>query len=780
MRKVKILLFLFLFFGYFTNTCLSWDFEITAPTGNACWPTNYYYNSGYQYVNINFTINGNQNDYYYYYVKITQGGQSYSTSVQEGRGNKTVPLSYSNICFNNDARIDVYVRENNDPYESETVYFRLYSETQSLGCITGLAKSVAVDGESYNCFPDCNWRTGTFYNAPGCAVASGNYYYIRYKVEWTKSGSFSNSSIIIQKDLCNGYDGAIPNYQRRWGAVDNITSNSAHFYTFVYHLKNSLGQDVGWWPCEPQDAAVVYSVVANPVPIISGLIQSPPVLYPSTSCTITCNLSQGNCCNVSYHWSYANKPAYINYSVNGNQVYLTWTIQKDKLEGDVPVPVFTISCYATNNYGTSPTVTIPVRLSSNAGGCPWLFVETTPQEGISIYSEDNNILNQSQFVVNLGNDITDLYKINSEPYIDGDIEPPAVNCQILESNAHYSYFDQIKLWAIDHLSGTKVVVGNDNNIYVYDESGVVSTERAFLNGSTDITDEIQYGFDDYSTSDSLDYMTADYSNATFYVPGIISGMEGDRIIAPIVNKDICAYLDVNSGEYTIPMAMRERNYEVVSVINGPFQYYTIENLAVNYLRYAKVNYISVAEMTANYDQYELPLYSAIHSEYGDLTSFLTSVDQFYCEMDSLNNVTLKFNASELPELEDGYIREYVFEVTGKYVDSIPEGHFDNILMSITNTSDNVLTIVRDYKLYSNYPNPFNPITNISYDIGDNCFVSLTVYNILGQEVKTLVNEFKVSGHYSVEFDASNFASGIYFYKIATEKFKETKKMVLVK
>jgi predicted acyl esterase len=90
---------------------------------------------------------------------------------------------------------------------------------------------------------------------------------------------------------------------------------------------------------------------------------------------------------------------------------------------------------------------------------------------------------------------------------------------------------------------------------------------------------------------------------------------------------------------------------------------------------------------------------------------------------------------------------------------------------------------KDFSLLQNYPNPFNPSTRINYDLPENGKVKLTIYNILGIEIKTLVSEFKSAGRYSVEFDGSNLASGIYFYKIQVEggnSYTAVKKMVLIK
>lgn len=89
-------------------------------------------------------------------------------------------------------------------------------------------------------------------------------------------------------------------------------------------------------------------------------------------------------------------------------------------------------------------------------------------------------------------------------------------------------------------------------------------------------------------------------------------------------------------------------------------------------------------------------------------------------------------------------------------------------------------VVSDFELLQNYPNPFNPNTTIRYQIPADGLVSIKVYDILGVEVKTLVNEEKPAGRYEVEFNANNLASGIYFYRIQAGEFVDTKKMILLK
>jgi hypothetical protein len=89
-------------------------------------------------------------------------------------------------------------------------------------------------------------------------------------------------------------------------------------------------------------------------------------------------------------------------------------------------------------------------------------------------------------------------------------------------------------------------------------------------------------------------------------------------------------------------------------------------------------------------------------------------------------------------------------------------------------------IPTENKLYNNYPNPFNPSSNIKYQIIKNANTVLRVYDILGKEVITLVNEKQSPGIYGVTFDGSNLPNGIYFYSIHSGDFTDTKRMVLIK
>lgn len=106
--------------------------------------------------------------------------------------------------------------------------------------------------------------------------------------------------------------------------------------------------------------------------------------------------------------------------------------------------------------------------------------------------------------------------------------------------------------------------------------------------------------------------------------------------------------------------------------------------------------------------------------------------------------------------------------------------YDNAIIKKENIENTRKELITNYELKSNYPNPFNPTTKISYQLPKAGNVSLKVYNTLGKEEATLVNEFQTKGKYSANFNAGSLASGIYYYTIKVNDFVETKKMLLMK
>ena len=99
------------------------------------------------------------------------------------------------------------------------------------------------------------------------------------------------------------------------------------------------------------------------------------------------------------------------------------------------------------------------------------------------------------------------------------------------------------------------------------------------------------------------------------------------------------------------------------------------------------------------------------------------------------------------------------------------------LITDINVNENNLS---EFKLFQNYPNPFNPVTKIGFSIPKSEMVQIKIYDVLGKELKTILNEYKQAGVYEVEFDGNNLPSGVYLYIMISGSYSETKKMILLR
>jgi len=106
--------------------------------------------------------------------------------------------------------------------------------------------------------------------------------------------------------------------------------------------------------------------------------------------------------------------------------------------------------------------------------------------------------------------------------------------------------------------------------------------------------------------------------------------------------------------------------------------------------------------------------------------------------------------------------------------------FEIDLSGVTSVNENNSAIVDRFELYQNYPNPFNPSTHIRYNLFSDTKVRLEVYSITGETVNVLVDDFQNTGTHEINFDGSNLSSGIYYYKLNTGSFSQTRKMILMK
>jgi hypothetical protein len=131
------------------------------------------------------------------------------------------------------------------------------------------------------------------------------------------------------------------------------------------------------------------------------------------------------------------------------------------------------------------------------------------------------------------------------------------------------------------------------------------------------------------------------------------------------------------------------------------------------------------------------------------------------------------NVPHIYNLVDGAAHEWKVWKYGLY-------HFSQLIFKQATTAVKREELVTTYDLAQNYPNPFNPVTNISYQLAKGDHVTLKIYNLLGHEIATLVNEYKPPGRYDIKFDASNLASGVYVYGLRVNGFSSFRKLMVLK
>ncbi len=160
---------------------------------------------------------------------------------------------------------------------------------------------------------------------------------------------------------------------------------------------------------------------------------------------------------------------------------------------------------------------------------------------------------------------------------------------------------------------------------------------------------------------------------------------------------------------------------------------------------------------------------AIRNYSGHITN-VTSYN-LYAGRDNTGNPAKGFSGS----MDD--IRIYSYALGEGAIEQLFEGD-DNVVVS--NRPEDKTNLPSGFKLYQNYPNPFNPTTQIKYDLKEPGFVELNVYDITGRRVAQLVNKRQLQGSYTLTYNASNLASGIYFYELKSGPVRITKKFTLIK
>lgn len=155
-------------------------------------------------------------------------------------------------------------------------------------------------------------------------------------------------------------------------------------------------------------------------------------------------------------------------------------------------------------------------------------------------------------------------------------------------------------------------------------------------------------------------------------------------------------------------------------------------------------------------------------------------DSVFSIIDSVNN-----NMNTYIDTEAKYYTPYIYRIYAFTSDTISD--FSNeISINVVGIQNKPLSLISDYNLSQNYPNPFNPMTKINYSIPEKSSVSIFIYNSLGEPVKELINNLQEKGEYSINFNAGDLSSGVYFYRLKAvsiktgKEFDNVKKLLLLK
>jgi len=413
-------------------------------------------------------------------------------------------------------------------------------------------------------------------------------------------------------------------------------------------------------------------------------------------------------------------------------------------------------------------------------GCPFVLVNNGEK-----FVYDNNLLHRSEHLINAGKYIEDKYKLKTTPSVYP--QDSTIMLAVKETNIDVNYFDQFRLLIADHPVGTEMGITENNDPVIYTPKYVISPSHAEISGKN-ITNYLKYGIQNPKFIKGIEneILSAKFPEASSLPSESDSialifnpGSAGLTPVIPVV-KDIAGNINIqdskgNNEKSDLIFSKRIVNSEIILPVfaNKGIDALTIEwkdNFQMSYLAYTGINY-------SGFFTEELELVEAEDLFTGNVLNFVKDKDNITIQCDSSNQLILKFKNSLSP-LKYGYLRSYIFITNGRY----EKGKQFNIENSI---SENKLkaddsNIKSTEFTVGNFPNPFNPKTIINYQLPKSDVVSLKIFDVLGNEVMVLVNEKQNAGTYSVEFDGSRFASGIYFYTIRTGDFIQTKKMMLIK
>ncbi len=495
-------------------------------------------------------------------------------------------------------------------------------------------------------------------------------------------------------------------------------------------------------------------------PVIASITQNPVPIYKGTGGYVYANLSQGNG-TINYNWFSTNQPSYVSINPNGSSCQITYLNVVESIPGDAPTWDF--GCTVTNPAfpGWSSTMRFSPSLNSDPNGCPTLAFDNRG----TLISENPLLITSMS---NPGKDVTDYYLINTP------LAPVnnKINVTIHEPQTEHTWFDNFSLLETRANPDETIVVNDEGQVINY--KGVLPA-RILLNGETDITSNL-LELDSLSVELNPGDKLTISRNAVEGDGDVVLGGEEPIIVKdrPSLIMNILTESKVEDSEEIKTESIPITNFFLrpnKSIISKRLRNLPTGTIEITVNKKLTLDYFVFVSDLRTARTRELPLVSAVHNVNGDVKTKLTGIDQNYSEMYPTQRIDLSFSTT----INSGN-RAYILKTVGRYETDTTFLAKQNNLAKLNEQP----IIPTENKLYDNYPNPFNPSTIIKYSLKDGGRVSLKIFNSLGEEVRTLVNETEAAGIYEVEFNASNLPSGVYIYQLTTPGFTQARKMILAK
>jgi hypothetical protein len=513
--------------------------------------------------------------------------------------------------------------------------------------------------------------------------------------------------------------------------------------------------------------AVVLNSGPPPAPQLYSPVDGKTLTAPATP-TLTCLAVSGG---QYYHFLIDDDPNFG--SPQGSSIFntqLSWA----------PYEALTVGTYywkvqSANACGLGPWSDVwTIVVQSGGGGgtsCPVLFVGTD-----NGFVEENPLLTaceQSAYK----STVTDYYTIQA-PVSD---EDGFVHLQLRELEDEITFLEAVELIAVDHAAAVTVQCAVDGTIQAYTATAPPLT--AVTGDGVDVLEllvaadgkrfETGEGGSIILTFPSLEQSSALVVEAQKKTPCPQDDGGGEKFARETGSGDIRVEQAWADGQWLLLAEPPTREYAVDQFV--ALDQAAVEKGAVITVRLTWEGAFSTDAVSQTINGETLNSIDRLSAASVSLTrqSWLDQEWPGFGGGEPLvlrkgDQVDLTFDVAPASKLETE--RTYIVKATGKYHPDY--GVHTNLTPS-------------DYMLYENYPNPFNPSTTISYNLAATSAVKLDVVNVLGQTIRTLVNETQVAGHHRIEWNGrtesgETAASGIYFYRLSTEQFSDTKKMLLVK